>query len=95
MTKCTARLSHGRGCIGKKTWDHFDYDIMLWSDRGKGRPKSYGTEKNIARIVMGAHLIGFLINECYGTARLISYVMLADTIRGNGCLGEDGNGTMR
>ena len=23
--------------IGEKTWDRFDYDIMLWSDRGKGR----------------------------------------------------------
>ena len=23
---------------------------------------------HIARIVMGTHLIGFLINECYGTA---------------------------
>ena len=93
--------------IGEKTWDRFDYDIMLWSDRGKGRAKivryrraSSKDERShnslhIARIVMGAHLIGFLINKCYGTARLIPYVMLADTIRGNGCLGEDGNGTTR
>ena len=94
--------------IGEKTWDHFDYDIMLWSNREKGRAKiiryrrraSLKDEQShnllhIARIVMGTHLIGFLINECYGTARLIPYVMLADTIRGNGCLGEDGNGTTR
>ena len=94
--------------IGEKMWDHFDYDIMLWSDRGKGRAKIIRYRRrasskdewshnslHIARIVMGAHLIGFLINECYGTARLIPYVMLADTIRGNGCLGEDGNGTTR
>ena len=44
---------------------------------------------------MGSHLVGFLINECYGTARLIPYVMLADTIRGNGCVCNDGNGTTR
>ena len=44
---------------------------------------------------MGAHLVGFLINECYGTARLIPYVMLADTIRGNGCVCKDRNGTTR
>ena len=25
--------------IGEKSWDHFDYDITLWSDRGKGRVK--------------------------------------------------------
>ena len=25
--------------IGEKSWDRFDYDIMLWSDRGKGRAK--------------------------------------------------------
>ena len=94
--------------IGEKTWDHFDYDIMLCSDRGKGRAKiipyrrraSSKDERShnslhISRIVMGTHLIGFLINECYGTARLIPYVMLANTIRGNGCLGEDGNGTTR
>ena len=94
--------------IGEKMSDRFNYDITLWSDRGKGRAKivqyrrraSSKDERShnslhIARIVMGAHLIGFLINKCYGTARLIPYVMLADTIRGNGCLGEDGNGTMR
>ena len=88
--------------IGEKMWDHFDYNIMLWNDRGKGRAKiiwyrrraSSKDERShnslhIARIVMGAHLIGFLINKCYGTARLIPYVMLANTIRGNGCLGED------
>ena len=88
--------------IGEKMWDRFDYDITLWSDRGKGRAKivwyrrraSSKDERShislhIARIVMGAHLIGFLINECYGTARLIPYMMLANTIRGNGCLGED------
>ena len=94
--------------IGEKTWDRFDYDITLWSDRGKGRAKIVRYRRrasskdprthnslHIARIVMGAHLVGFLINECYGTARLIPYVMLADTIRGNGCVCDDGNGTMR
>ena len=94
--------------IGEKSWDHFDYDITLWSDRGKGRMKIVQYQRrvlskderthnslHIARIVMGAHLVGFLINECYGTARLIIYVMLADTVRGNGCVGEDGNGTTR
>ena len=92
----------------KKTWDHFDYDIMLWSDRGKGRAKIVRYRRrasskddrthnslHIARIVMGTHLVGFLINECYGTARLIPYVMLADTIRGNGCVCDDRNGMMR
>ena len=94
--------------IGKKTWNRFDYDITLWSDRGKGRAKIVRYRRrasskdprthnslHIARIVMGAHLVGFLINECYGTARLIPYVMLADTIRGNGCVCKDGNGTTR
>ena len=94
--------------IGEKTWNRFDYDIMLWSDRGKGRAKIVRYRRrasskdprthnslHIARIVMGAHLVGFLINECYGTARLIPYVMLADTIRGNGCVCEDRNGTTR
>ena len=94
--------------IGEKTWDHFDYEIMLWSDRGKGRAKIKQYRRrasskdewshnslHIARIVMGVNLIGFLINECYGTAQLIPYSMLANTIRGNGCFGEDGNGTMR
>ena len=94
--------------IGEKTWDRFDYDITLWSDRGKGRAKIVRYRRrasskdprthnslHIARIVMGAHLVGFLINEFYGTARLIPYVMLADTIRGNGCVCDDGNGTTR
>ena len=94
--------------IGEKTWNRFDYDITLWSDRGKGRVKIVWYRRrasskdprthnslHIARIVMGAHLVGFLINECYGTARLIPYVMLADTIRRNGCVCEDGNGTTR
>ena len=62
--------------IGEKTWDRFNYDITQWSDRGKGRAKiiwyrrraSSKDERNhnslhIARIVMGAHLIGFLINK--------------------------------
>ena len=94
--------------IGEKTWDRFDYDITLWSNRGKGRakivrywrrasskdPRTHNS-LHIARIVMGAHLVGFLINECYSTARLIPYVMLADTIRGNGCVCDDGNGTTR
>ena len=26
--------------IGEKTWDRFDYDITLWSDRGKGESKN-------------------------------------------------------
>ena len=60
--------------IGKKTWDHFDSNIMLWSDRGKGRAKIIRYRRgasskdprthnylHIARIVMGAHLVGFLI----------------------------------
>ena len=94
--------------IGGKMWDRFDYDITLWSDRGKGRAKiiwyrrrvSSKEERShnalhIARIVMGTHLIGFLIKECYSTARLIPYVMLVNTIRRNGCLGEDRNGTTR
>ena len=94
--------------IGKKTWDRFNYDITLWSDRGKGRVKivqyrrraSSKDERthnslHIARIVMGSHLVGFLMNECYGTARLIPYVMLANTIRGNGCVCDDENGTTR
>ena len=67
--------------IGEKTWDCFDYDITLWSDRGKGRVKIVWYHRraslkdprthnslHIARIVMGAHLVGFLINECYSTA---------------------------
>ena len=70
--------------IGEKSWDCFDYDITLWSNRGKGRVKivryrrraSSKDERthnslHIARFVMGAHLVGFLINECYGTAQLI------------------------
>ena len=94
--------------IGEKTWDRFDYDITLWSDRGKGRVKIVRYRRrasskdprthnslHIARIVMGAHLVGFLINECYGTARLIPYVMLANTIRGNGYVCDNGNGTTR
>ena len=94
--------------IGEKTWDRFDYDIMLWSHRGKGRPKIVRYRRrasskdprthnslHIARIIMGSHLVGFLINKCYGTAGLIPYVMLADTIRGNGCVCDDGNGTTR
>ena len=94
--------------ICKKTCYRFDYDIMLWSDRGKGRAKIVRYRRgaslkdprthnslHITRIVMGAHLVGFFINECYGTARLIPYVMLADTVRGNGCVCDDGNGTTR
>ena len=94
--------------IGKKTWNRFDYDITLWSDRGKGRVKIIRYQRrasskdprthnslHITRIVMGAHLVEFLINECYGTTRLIPYVMLANTIRGNGCVCDDGNGTTR
>ena len=94
--------------IGEKTWDRFDYDITLWSDRGKGRAKIVRYQRrasskderthnslHIARIVMGSHLVGFLMNECYGTARLIPYVMLADTLRGNGCVCNDENGTTR
>ena len=44
---------------------------------------------------MGTRLVGFLIHEAYNSARLIPYVMLADTKRGNGCLGEDGDDTTR
>ena len=94
--------------IGEKTWGRFDYDIMLWSNRGKGRAqivqyrrRAASKDKwshnalHITRIVMGARLIGFLIHEAYSSARLIPYVMLADTKRGNGCLGEDGDDTTR
>ena len=94
--------------IGQKTWGHFDYDITLWSNRGKGRAqivqyrrRAASKDKrshnaiHIARIVMGAWLVGFLIHEAYNSARLILYVMLADTKRGNGCLGEDSDDTTR
>ena len=91
--------------IGEKMWGHHDYDITLWSDRGKGRAQivqyrrrvaskdeqSHNT-LHIARIAMGAHLVSFLIHEAYHTARFILFVMLADTKQGNGCLGEDGDG---
>ena len=94
--------------IGQKTWGHFDYDITLWSDRGKGRAQIVQYRRraaskdershnaiHIARIVMGARFIGFLIHAAYNSARLIPYVMLADTKQGNGCLGEDGDDTTR
>ena len=89
-------------------WDCFDYDTTLWSDRGKGRAKIIWYRRralskdeqshnslHIARIVMGAHLLGFLIKECYNSARLIPYLMLADTKRRNRYLGEDRDGRMR
>ena len=94
--------------IGEKTWGCFDYDITRWSDRGKGRAqiiqyrrRAVSKDKHshiaihIARIVMGSHLVGFLIKEAYNSARFIPYIMLADTKRGNSCLGEDGDGTTR
>ena len=94
--------------IGEKTWGHLKFDITLWSNRGKGRAqivqyRRRATSKDkrshnaihIACIVMGARLIGFLIHESYQSARFILYVMLADTERGNGCLGEDADGKMR
>ena len=94
--------------IGEKTWGHLDYDITLWSDRRKGRAqiiqhrrRAVSKDKwshnviHIARIVMGARLVGFLIHEAYHSARFIPYVMLADTKQANGCLGEDGDGRMR
>ena len=94
--------------IGEKMWGHFNYAVTLWSDRGIGRaqivqyrrrtvPKderSYNAI-HIARIVMGTRLVGFLIHKAYNSARLILYVMLADTKRGNSCLGEDGDNTTR
>ena len=94
--------------IGEKTWDSFYYDITLWGDKGKETAKIVRYQRrasskderthnslHIARILMGSHLVGFLINECYGTARLIPYVMLANTIRGNGSVCHDKNGTTR
>ena len=44
---------------------------------------------------MGVHLVSFLIHEAYHSARFIPFVMLADTKRGNGCLGEDRDGRTR
>ena len=94
--------------IGEKTWGRFDYDITLWSDRGKGRAQIVQYRRRVAskdeqshnaihitRIVMGARLISFLIHKAYNSARLIPYVMLVDTKRLNGCLGEDGDDTTR
>ena len=94
--------------IGQKTWGRFDYDITLWSDRGKGRAQIVQYRRrvaskdershnaiHIARIVMGTWLVSFLIHKACNSARLILYVMLADTKRGNGCLGEDGDDTTR
>ena len=94
--------------IGEKMWGHLNFNITLWSDRGKGRAqivqyrrRAASQDKrshnaiHIARIVMGARLIGFLIHESYQSARFIPYIMLADTERGNGCLGEDGDGKTR
>ena len=78
--------------FGEKMWGCFDYDITLWSNKGKGRAqivqyrrRAASKDKrshnpiHIIRIVMGARLVGFLINEAYSSARLIPYVMLADT----------------
>ena len=31
--------------IGEKTWDRFDYDITLWSDRGKGESENHTIPK--------------------------------------------------
>ena len=94
--------------IGEKTWGHFDYDITLWSNRGKRRAAivqyrrrvvskdewSHNTI-HIARIVMDTWLVGFLIHKAYNSERFIPYVMLADTKRGNSCLGEDSYDTTR
>ena len=94
--------------IGQKMLGRFDYDITLWSDRGKGRAQIVQYRRRVAskdkrshntihtaRIVMGVWLVSFLKHEAYNSARLIPYVMLADTKRGNGCLGEDGDDTTR
>ena len=94
--------------IGDKTWGRYDYNITLWSNRGKGRAQIVQYRRravskdqqshnalHIARIVMGAHLVGFLIHEAYHSVRFIPFVMLADTKRGNSCLGEDGDGRTR
>ena len=43
--------------IGKKTWDHFDYDITLWSDRGKGERKSYGIEEEPRQKIPGPTIL--------------------------------------
>ena len=94
--------------IGQKTWGRFDYDITLWSDRGKGRAqivqyrrraasedKQSHNTIHITRIVMGTQLVSFLIHEAYNSARLIPYMMLTDTKQGNLCLGEDSDDTTR
>ena len=94
--------------IGDKVWGHYDYDITLWCDRGKGRAQIVQHRRravskdqqshnalHIARIVIGTHLVGFLIHEAYHSARFIPFVMLADTKRGNSWLGEDGDGRTR
>ena len=78
--------------IGDKMWGHHDYDITLWSDRGKGRGQIVQYRRraaskdqwshnalHIPRIVMAAHLVSFLIHEAYHSARFIPFVMLADT----------------
>ena len=91
--------------IGEKNMGSLRLRYNAVEREERGERKSYDTEEEphqkvrglkicyiFATIVMGAHLVGFLINECYGTARLIPYVMLADTIRGNGCVCNDENG---
>ena len=82
-----------------RRWSVDDYDITMWSDRGKGRAQLVKYRRrmaslnentlnsvNIVRVVMGNHLIGFLINNFYGCGRCIPYPMLSVTKNGNGCL---------
>ena len=34
--------------IGQKMWGRFDYDITLWSDRGKGRAQIVQYRRRVA-----------------------------------------------
>ena len=82
-----------------RPWTIDDYDITMWSDRGKGqaqlvkyRRRQASLNENmtntlsIVRVVMGNHLIGFLFCNTYGFSRGIPYHMLSVTSNGTGCL---------
>ena len=82
-----------------RPWTIDDYNITMWSDRGKGRAQlvkyrrrqaslneNTANALSIVRVVMGNHLIGFLFCNAYGFSRGIPYHMLSVTSHGTGCL---------